>query len=348
MNMNEVDQSNNGIIVQQKTLGDRVKAIRLEQGLSLRALALLSGLNVNTLSLIENNKTSPSVSTLQQLATALKVPITRFFHEKPILKQVVFTPVSKRPSTSTGCTQIQDLGQNFAGNAVQALMVSLLPGRGSGERMIVHTGHEFVLVMRGSVQYQIDKEIYSLQSGDSLLFQAHLPHRWENSGEEPAEFMLFLHPSEMSDTPLERHFESNSINKEFLMKIAFITDDGKTISQHFGRAPFYLVVTIEDGKVTDREMRSKLGHNQFSNQPHIEGHHGAGHGFDPASHDRHLNMAQAISDCREVICGGMGMGAYESMKRLNITPVVTDITDIEAALQAYLEGKLTDHTELLH
>jgi predicted Fe-Mo cluster-binding NifX family protein len=44
----------------------------------------------------------------------------------------------------------------------------------------------------------------------------------------------------------------------------------------------------------------------------------------------------------------MGMGAYESMKRLNITPVVTDITDIEAALQAYLEGKLTDHTELLH
>lgn len=348
MNMNEVDQPNDMTFPQRSTLGDRVKAIRLEQGLSLRALAMLSGLNVNTLSLIENNKTSPSVSTLQQLAQTLKVPITRFFHEKPVLKQVVFTPASKRPSTSIGSTQIQDLGQNFAGNAVQAMMVSLLPGRGSGERMIVHTGHEFVLVLSGSVQYQIDKETYSLHTGDSLLFQAHLPHRWQNSAEETAEFLLFLHPSEISDTPLERHFESNIIHKELQMKIAVITDDGKTISQHFGRAPFYLVLTIEDGKVIDREMRSKLGHNQFSNQPHIEGHHGAGHGFDPASHDRHFNMAQAISDCQEVICGGMGMGAYESMKRLNITPMVTQITDIEAAIQAYLEGKLTDHPELLH
>jgi predicted Fe-Mo cluster-binding NifX family protein len=49
-----------------------------------------------------------------------------------------------------------------------------------------------------------------------------------------------------------------------------------------------------------------------------------------------------------VICGGMGMGAYESMRRLNIQPVVTDITDIEQAIRAYIDGKLVDHTELLH
>jgi predicted Fe-Mo cluster-binding NifX family protein len=44
----------------------------------------------------------------------------------------------------------------------------------------------------------------------------------------------------------------------------------------------------------------------------------------------------------------MGMGAYESMRRLNIKPIVTDIRDIEAAVQAFIEGKLVDHTELLH
>ena len=52
------------------------------------------------------------------------------------------------------------------------------------------------------------------------------------------------------------------------MKIAVITDDGKTISQHFGRAPYYLVLTIEEGKIVSREMRDKMGHNQFSAQPH--------------------------------------------------------------------------------
>jgi predicted Fe-Mo cluster-binding NifX family protein len=44
----------------------------------------------------------------------------------------------------------------------------------------------------------------------------------------------------------------------------------------------------------------------------------------------------------------MGMGAYESMQRLNIQPIVTDLRDVDAAIQAYLSGTLTDHTERLH
>ena len=109
------------------------------------------------------------------------------------------------------------------------------------------------------------------------------------------------------------------------MKIALITDDGKTISQHFGRAPYYLVVTIDEGKVIDRETREKMGHNQFSGHGHEEGH-GEQHGLDGGSHGKHAQMADAISDCQVVICGGMGMGAYESMRRLNIQPVVTDLS----------------------
>jgi predicted Fe-Mo cluster-binding NifX family protein len=131
------------------------------------------------------------------------------------------------------------------------------------------------------------------------------------------------------------------------MKIALITDDGKTISQHFGRAPYYMVLTIEDGKIGARELRSKLGHNQFSGGEHEE-HHGQGHGMDVASHNRHAGMAEAIADCEVIICGGMGMGAYESMRQLNIRPVVTDLQDIDAAAQAFIDGKLVDHNERLH
>lgn len=132
------------------------------------------------------------------------------------------------------------------------------------------------------------------------------------------------------------------------MKIAAITDDGTTISQHFGRAPYYLVLTIEEGKIVNKEMRNKMGHNQFHDQPHVEEAHGAGHGMDPTSHNKHVSMAQTIADCKALLCGGMGMGAYESMRQLNIQPIVTDISNIEEAARAFIDGKLIDHTELLH
>ena len=61
------------------------------------------------------------------------------------------------------------------------------------------------------------------------------------------------------------------------MKIAVITEDGKTISQQFGRAPYYLVLTIEEGGIIQREMRNKLGHNQFSANPHAEEPPGVAH-----------------------------------------------------------------------
>ena len=131
------------------------------------------------------------------------------------------------------------------------------------------------------------------------------------------------------------------------MKIAIITDDGKSISQHFGRATHYMVLTIEEGKIINRELREKMGHNQFSGESHEE-HHGENHGMDEAHHDRHAQMAGSIVDCEAVICGSMGMGAYQSMLRLNIKPVVTDLQDIDAIAQSYIEGKIVDHTEKLH
>lgn len=135
------------------------------------------------------------------------------------------------------------------------------------------------------------------------------------------------------------------------MKIAAVSEDGVTISQHFGRAPFYVVVTVEDGKIVAREKRDKMGHAQFAGEPHAEEAHGAdprGHGFDPAAQDRHSRMAAAIADCEVLLARGMGAGAYESMKQANIRPVVTEVVNIDAAVQAYLAGTLKDHVEKLH
>ena len=132
------------------------------------------------------------------------------------------------------------------------------------------------------------------------------------------------------------------------IKIAAITDDGKTISQHFGRAAYYLVATVENGQIVNRELREKLGHAHFANQPHPEEQPGQPHGMDAVSHNKHLQMAEAIADCQALLCRGMGMGAYESMKAANIHPVVTDIVTIDEAVKAYVGGSIVDQVERLH
>ncbi len=135
------------------------------------------------------------------------------------------------------------------------------------------------------------------------------------------------------------------------MKVAAITDDEKTISQHFGRAPYYMVATIENGRIVQRERRDKLGHMHFANEPHGAEAHGSdprGHGFDPAAQDRHARMAAAIADCDVLLCRGMGAGAYESMKQAGIRPIVTDIAGIDEAIQAYLDGQIVDRVDRLH
>ena len=131
------------------------------------------------------------------------------------------------------------------------------------------------------------------------------------------------------------------------MKIAAITEDGTTISQHFGRAPFYLVVTVEDGKIVNKEKRNKTGHHTFAAH-HSDLAPGEKHGYDAGSEVRHASMAETIADCQVLIAGGMGWGAYESMKSRNIEAVVTDVAGIDEAVKLYLEGKLPNLMERLH
>jgi predicted Fe-Mo cluster-binding NifX family protein len=132
------------------------------------------------------------------------------------------------------------------------------------------------------------------------------------------------------------------------MKIAVITEDERTISQHFGRAPYYLVVTIENGQIVKRELRDKLGHAQFADESHEPELPGQLHGFGSAAQGRHMRMAEAIADCEALLCGGMGAGAYQSMRARGIKPVVTDIELIDAAALAYAQGQIVDRVDRLH
>ena len=138
-----------------------------------------------------------------------------------------------------------------------------------------------------------------------------------------------------------------NIRRKNNMKIAVVTDDEITISQHFGRASLYVVVTTQDGKITGKEKRPKMGHSHFATAEGAHSEHGGPHGFDAASQNKHASMAEAIKDCQVLITGGMGRGAYESLKSYKIEPIITDIKTIDEAVKLRLEGKLPNLVDRL-
>ena len=189
-------------------VGRRLRELRAARGLSMRALAEKSGLNVNTLSLIENQRTSPSVSTLQQLAQTLQVSISAFFETNQSTKKVVHQKANAHPRAAFSHGFMEDLGAGMSRFGAEPLIVTLAPKADSGKTPIVHTGLEFVYCLEGRIAYSVDTETYLLEPGDSLLFEAYLPHHWKNLDATPSRALLVLCPMDERDNPTERHFST--------------------------------------------------------------------------------------------------------------------------------------------
>lgn len=147
------------------------------------------------------------------------------------------------------------------------------------------------------------------------------------------------------DTRQLKNYQNEGVQN---MKIAVVTDDGTTICQHFGRAQYYSVITIENGKVKSKEQRSKAGHHGTGAQHASQAAHGERHGFDANAQASHAGMMANIADCQLVLAGGMGWGAQESLKRAGIAVHMTDVNNIDNAIQLYIEDKLPNLQERLH
>ena len=127
--------------------------------------------------------------------------------------------------------------------------------------------------------------------------------------------------------------------------IAIATDDGTTVSSHFGRARFYEVLNFSDGKVTKRERREKAGHHSFASQegPDDDGqHHGESH------QRRHQTMISPIMDCVAVIGRGMGQGAVDHLRQSNLLPILTGLHTIDEVINAVASGSLENEARRIH
>jgi len=193
----------------QATVGKRLRLLRTQRGLSIRALAAKSGLNVNTLSLIENGKTSPSVHTLQQLAGGLDAPVSAFFETDTPRQRVVYLKADQRVEGLFAHGTLADLGVGLVERLVEPFLITARPNSDSGPQPIVHLGHEFVFCIKGQLLYVVEDRPYRLMAGDSLLFEALLPHRWQNVDDGVSQALLVMCPTGARSHPPEAHPASN-------------------------------------------------------------------------------------------------------------------------------------------
>lgn len=136
--------------------------------------------------------------------------------------------------------------------------------------------------------------------------------------------------------------------REKLLKIAVVSDNETTISQHFGRAPYYIIMTLENGKVVKQEKfeRGASGTCACGHGGHEE--HPASHGADSESAAKHNRMVDPIADCQVLIAGGMGYGAYQALKSRNLQVFITAESSIQKAVELFAAGKLDNLMERLH
>jgi transcriptional regulator with XRE-family HTH domain len=183
---------------------ERVRTLRHERNLSIRTLAEKCGISVNTLSLIENNRTSPSVHTLNLLAGGLGVPVIALFEEEKHKQELVYQQDGQRAVIRFAHGTLERLGEGLPPLGAEPIQVTL---EADQEEMVSHNGREFIYCLEGKVTCLLPSQAYPLSPGDSLLFDAGAPHRWVNLQAQPSKILVLFCPMEAQDQPAEHHLE---------------------------------------------------------------------------------------------------------------------------------------------
>ena len=133
------------------------------------------------------------------------------------------------------------------------------------------------------------------------------------------------------------------------MKIAVATTDKVNVSEHFGTAPYFLVMEVEEGKIVNEKARNKPCHEKFSGEEeHAQVDERGTHGFTAKASQRHKEMGEVVKDCEVIITGRMGSGAYEDFRELGLKVISTDVKDIKEAVSLCAKGELSHKEERIH
>jgi transcriptional regulator with XRE-family HTH domain len=175
-------------------LGEKIKDLRERRNLSLRDLSKKSGVSANALSLIERNRTSPTVSTLVAIANAFNVKVNDFFSdtEKEKSDYVVYK------CSQTGHCDIQPLAANLKTQNLNPVMLRLAPREKFAKEVCIHPGDEFVYCLSGSIECEIGDERILLGAGDAITYKGDIPHRINNPSEDISSALVVFEVGRLS------------------------------------------------------------------------------------------------------------------------------------------------------
>ncbi len=167
-------------------VGLEIRDLRKSRRITIKQLSEVTGLSIGHLSEIERGLASPSVKALHDIAAALGVNISWFFHNADAVDQVerdVVVRSSNRRTLnfSSGITD-ELLSANLRGS-LELLLSRFEPGSSSGAEPYTHTGEEAGIVMQGVLELWVSDRKFVLKDGDSFSFASTLPHRYSNPGE---------------------------------------------------------------------------------------------------------------------------------------------------------------------
>jgi len=161
---------------------ERIHMLRRRKGISLRALAGLSGLSASSVSAIERGLSAPSVGTLQRLAAALDTTVPKLLGASWPHRQLVVRPDERQVlDMETPGVLFENL--YATDTTLQSILISVEPGHGSQESYS-HEGEEFLYVLEGELELTLDElHTYRLGPQDAMTFKSTRPHRWHNPGD---------------------------------------------------------------------------------------------------------------------------------------------------------------------
>ena len=178
-------------------IGQRLKQIRVERGLSQRELATRAGLTNGTISLIETDKTSPSVASLKSLLDAIPISMAEFFGSieerdatKVFYRAADFTQLAPN---GHGQVSLMQLG-NARDHTLQVLHETYPPGADTGPEFLAHEGEEAGVITKGQIELTVGDDVAVLGLGDGYLFDSRQPHRFRNISSEICEIVSALTP----------------------------------------------------------------------------------------------------------------------------------------------------------
>ncbi len=175
-------------------IGERLRRLRERHGLSQRALAARAEVTNGLISLIEKNRSSPSVATLKKILSGFPLSLSEFFADDAPEPRRIFFRADELVEIGGGEVSYRQVGANLRESALQLLHERLAPGADTGPEPFRHEAEEAGVVIRGQVELTVGSETRLLGSGDAYHFDSRLPHRFRNPGGEVCEIVSACTP----------------------------------------------------------------------------------------------------------------------------------------------------------